>query len=422
MSNPRASKLLAARAAAAALHLALIAAASHAGVYALATDQQAPAARAPLAAPATRTDFVRAYLRFERTLADAKTAPTGPRRVTLHRGFDDLAGDFLRGDTAGAIARLEALTRTIDPQAPALDLPPRTALARPANELRASLSRRLDLALAAHPELRLPADAARSRIGLIVDEFNENITIQLLSDPAVIAREVAAEIDTLAAGTNPYQRRLGDWWRSIHVSDGLDLPTRIFAPDAASFARRPPLPLVIALHGAGGDENMFMEAYGRGKLKALAQEHGFLVASPSTTVLASNPLALDALFAALHEDYGLDDRRVYLVGHSMGAGAAALLAGTRRDMIAAAACLAGGPQRAPTGPLAPMLVWGADQDPIIPARRLRAAALDGARAALPIEYRENAGAGHTLMVPEVLAEAVAWLLKHQRAPEPPAQP
>lgn len=363
---------------------------------------------------ATRAEVARAYIRFEMAYA-AKPPAAGRERSAIHRRFDALTGVFFSGDNAKTARELDRLTGVLDAGAPAFVFPARGALSRPAARMRGEWLARLDGVKAAGEEHGAAVRAARSRVGLVVDEPDDGMLIQTLSDPARLAGEVEAEVAAIEAGRDPYRRRLGDWWMAVHVADGVEMPVRVFAPSAASFERRPPLALVIALHGAGGDENLFMEAYGRGKIKALADEHGFVVASTSTTMMAGQPRALDALVADLHAHYGLDERRVYVVGHSMGAGAAALLASTRREVIAGAVCIAGGPQRVPTGPVAPMLVWGAELDSMIPARRLRAAA-EGAKAAgLPVEYREAAGAGHVLVVGDVLAEAVAWLLKQKRA-------
>lgn len=368
-----------------------------------------------VAAPviATRAEVARAYIRFEIAYAAKPPAP-GRERSAIHRRFDDLTGAFFGGDNAKAARELDRLTGVLDAGAPAFAFPARGELAHPAARMRAEWLARLDGVKAVSDEHGAAVRAARSRVGLVVEEPDDGMLIQALSDPARLAGEVEAEVAAIEAGRDPYRRRLGDWWLAVHVADGVEMPARVFAPSAASFERRPPLALVIALHGAGGDENLFMEAYGRGKIKALAEEHGFVVASVSTTMLAGQPGALDALLADLHAHYGLDERRVYLVGHSMGAGAAALLAATRREAIAGVVCIAGGPQRVPTGPVAPMLVWGAELDSMIPAGRLRRAA-EGARAAgLAVEYREAAGAGHVLVVGDVLPEAVAWLLKLKR--------
>ncbi len=400
--------------------LALIVAALLAAATAPAREPPAPPA-APAPAPfiATRADLARAYLRFETAYA-ATPPPIGPLRSRLHARFDGAAAYFFRGDLSGAVAHLDALTLELDAHAPPFTLPSRGPLTGPAHALRAALAARLN-ALAHDPDLAPARAAARSRLSLITDDPDQAHLIQLLTNPARAAAELAAEVGALEAGTDPYRRRTGDWWLTIRTADGIELPARLYAPDAASFERRPPLPLVIALHGAGGDENMFMDAYGRGRIKALADQHGFIVASVGTVQLGGQPGALDALLAQCRAHYGIDERRVYVVGHSLGAGAAALLATTRRDVVAAAACIAGGTQRIPAGACAPILVFAAEHDGIIPARRLRAVAESAAATGLPIEYREAQGAGHVLIVNDVLPDAVAWLLTRQR-PDPPAPP
>ena len=43
------------------------------------------------------------------------------------------------------------------------------------------------------------------------------------------------------------------------------------------------VPLVLALHGAGGSENMFFDGYGDGKVARLCAERGWLLAAPTGT-------------------------------------------------------------------------------------------------------------------------------------------
>lgn len=90
------------------------------------------------------------------------------------------------------------------------------------------------------------------------------------------------------------------------------LPARIFIPASAKTRK---VPLVVALHGAGGTENMFFEAYGAGLVKKLCNDRGWMLLAPR------NGIAIENLQLVINE-LPVDPERVIFIGHSMGAGQA----------------------------------------------------------------------------------------------------
>lgn len=76
-----------------------------------------------------------------------------------------------------------------------------------------------------------------------------------------------------------------------------------------------PKAIVIALHGAGGSENMFFESYGAGKAVSLAQRRQWVFIAPR---LGTNPVTLSLDW--LKKEFGITDLPVFLMGHSMGGG------------------------------------------------------------------------------------------------------
>jgi poly(3-hydroxybutyrate) depolymerase len=205
---------------------------------------------------------------------------------------------------------------------------------------------------------------------LLVDTVSAERSAEFLAEPTALARAVTAEVAALEKGRNPYARREGDLWRSYRGTNGSTVPVRVIAPPGAASKS---MGVLIALHGAGGDENMFAMAYGQGVAARLARENNLLFVSPATTPFMSSAVQFDSLMAVLGRDYRIDPARVYLMGHSMGAGAAARLVQERPQAIAAVACLAGGSAVTAAG-APPMLFIGAALDPIIPAARVKAAA------------------------------------------------
>lgn len=224
-------------------------------------------------------------------------------------------------------------------------------------------------------------------------------------------RDLRAELENLKAKRDPYRQRKGDLWRTVRVGD-RDLAMRVFAPDAACGEK--PCPLVIALHGAGGDENMFFEGYGNGTIVELAKEHGFLVAAPLVGFAGLSTTAFDALLTELGYDYAIDPARIYVLGHSMGAGAAAGLASSRRERIAAVACFAGG--SAPKDrKMSPTRIWAGELDPLAKPDGLVSLAKKASSEGAPIECEVVKDYGHTLVVGARLPQAIEWLLAHRLA-------
>ena len=99
-----------------------------------------------------------------------------------------------------------------------------------------------------------------------------------------------------------------------------------------------PAPLVIALHGLGGNEDAFFDFYDRAPV-TLAEQHGFLMAAPlgyrvdgfyGATMGGAPDAAMRRRLELSETDvlevvrlmrahYNVDPNRIYLIGHSMGA-------------------------------------------------------------------------------------------------------
>ncbi len=121
------------------------------------------------------------------------------------------------------------------------------------------------------------------------------------------------------------------------------LPIRLRAPSAPADG---PRALVLALHGAGGSENLFFEGYGAGAIVALCEARGWILVAPRLAPV--EPFDAAALVDALAAFLPVDRGRVFLVGHSMGAMQASAALNAAPGLARAAALLAGaGGIRAP---------------------------------------------------------------------------
>lgn len=248
----------------------------------------------------------------------------------------------------------------------------------------------------------------RARVSLLADEPDETNSAQFLADPVALASALQDELAALQLGRDPY-RRTGDIWRVLQMPTG-QVPMRLYVPPQARAVDS--LPLVIALHGAGADENMFLEGYGHGRIRTLADSLGFIVASPMTVDFARDPATLDTLLAVVARANRFDRRRVYVLGHSLGAGVALRLAFARRGDIRAAALMAGAGTVPTTQTVVPTLFLAAERDLVIPAARVRASYEQLRDRGAPVEFALAEGWGHTLLIGPELLRTVEFLLRH----------
>ena len=255
-----------------------------------------------------------------------------------------------------------------------------------------------------------------SRNGLLTDEPSRNKSSEFLAPFDTLLDSLAAELAALQEGRSPYPRD-GAWWTTVQAGKTA-IPCWFDAPSRE--ARGRPAPLLIVLHGAGGDESMFLHGYGQGAVVKAAVAKGWVVASPGTTAMTTNPAATRAVVAAASAMYAIDPARIYVAGHSMGGAATSMIARRLRDVVAATVCFAGG-SIDPKEPCAPTLVLGAEIDPLIPASRLAANVAKAAAAGLPVSYELCTGNGHTLIVGDQAARALAFLEGRRLKPTDPAE-
>jgi poly(3-hydroxybutyrate) depolymerase len=194
--------------------------------------------------------------------------------------------------------------------------------------------RQLETAAAAAPlevraDLRYPADYIRKINRGIVEMGQFNVGAELTAAEAIAA---AAK-----AGKNPFVGRTGGFERHyLFEAAGEIMPYRVYVPTTYNASK--PYPLIVALHGLGANEDSLMDGYNR-NLPTLAEERGYIVVAPlgyrvdgfygfslptdatpgdRRRVELSEQDVLEVLKRA-RADYRIDDSRIYLMGHSMGA-------------------------------------------------------------------------------------------------------
>ena len=253
---------------------------------------------------------------------------------------------------------------------------------------------------------------------------------------------VAAEIakaETIVAqskgGKDPFKGRTGDFERH-HLLAGANeiMPYRVYVPKNYSASR--PTALVIALHGLGANEDSFFDSYAQ-LPPQLAEKHGFLMAAPlgfrrdgfyGSGIMGGTDAAsrrrgensekdvLEVL-RRMKAAYNVDDSRIYLIGHSMGAIGTWALAAKYPETWAALVAFSGtgAPSLAERMKGIPQLVVHGDADNTVnvSGSRNMVAALKKLDAS--VTYVEVPGGSHTDVVVPNLPRAFEFLAAQKKS-------
>lgn len=210
-----------------------------------------------------------------------------------------------------------------------------------------------------------------------------------------------------------------------------------------------PAPLIVALHGLGGDSNFIV----RGRLVDLAEEGGYIVVGPmgynvsgwyGSPVIPMGPQPPRPNLAALSEldvltvleiaraEYAVDPNRVYLMGHSMGGAGTIYLGQKHADRWAALAAIAPAAfmmqpdQKAILGRIrdakVPLMITQGAADPVVPATNTRTWAAEMAGNGMVQEYVEMEGRDHGNIIADGMPAIFRWFAAHRRTPPPPFTP
>jgi predicted esterase len=211
--------------------------------------------------------------------------------------------------------------------------------------------------------------------------------------------------ERLAQVKEPYYNpsRPGEFWLAVPTGKTASV-IRVRIPPKLDPAK--PVPILFALHGLGGSENIYFDGYGNGLVPKLASERGWLVVATRVGGSFAGGAAPDvpAILDALAKRYPIDAKRVYLIGHSMGAAQAAALAQQNPGRFAAVAALGGGGRVAKPEAVkgVPFFVGCGKQDFALAGARALHQALAEAKAA--VTFREYDDVEHMLIVREAAAD------------------
>src|SRR3954469_24186877 len=293
---------------------------------------------------------------------------------------------------------------------------------------------------------RLEADAAkapealRAEILFPVDRM-KNVNRGRLElrtfDPE---RDLAAAEAIAAAvkgGKDPFAGRTGDIRRHYRLDAANEiLPYRTYVPTTYTGGKA--FPLIIALHGLGGTEDAFFDNYEKA-FPPLAESHGYIVAAPlgyrvdgsygwglgnppadptiRSTQERSEADVMEVL-RLVRQQYKIDENRIYLAGHSMGAIGTWKIAPKYPDLFAAIATFSGSGQPATLERIrhVPEFVVHGDNDPTVNVEGSRAMVARAKELGIEVKYIEVPGGTHSSVVAPNFAGAFEFFDAHVKRP------
>lgn len=265
-----------------------------------------------------------------------------------------------------------------------------------------------------------PASTDKESVAYLVsllDALADAATFEANYPAARLLAEAEAALKLAQAGKNYYGGdKSGQFWLNLNTASGKFV-SRLFAPDAVKKGK--PLPLVVALHGAGASENLFFEGYGNGLIVKMCRERGWLLVSPRSGYLVFN-MPVGAIVDEVARLYAVDRSNVFVVGHSMGAAQAVAAAQETPNLFAAVAALGGSGKVSAAAKVkaVPFLVGVGDGDFAFEgARKLAKQLKDG--GVENVELKEYTDIEHIMIVREALPAAFALFeksMKKQFAP------
>jgi predicted esterase len=206
--------------------------------------------------------------------------------------------------------------------------------------------------------------------------------------------------------------------------DGRLVPYRVYVPTTYDKSKK--YPLVMLLHGAGGDENNFLDRY-QGLWPKLAEERGYIIAAANgrgpvsgyTKESGGEQDVMDVI-ALVEKNYNIDAAREYLAGHSMGGGGTWRLGFAYRNRFAALAPIAGTrPSPAidaaiSTGRKVPIMVICGGKDALVPVEGCRQVADKLKSLSYDAKYLEFQNDDHLSVAVVSIKDIFDWFDAHRK--------
>lgn len=247
-------------------------------------------------------------------------------------------------------------------------------------------------------------------------------------------QEAESLLDSLEEGKDPLKGALGDTRLHYYLEEADEIiPYRIYVP--SSYDGSTQFPLIVVLHGLGGTENSFFDR-GAGLLPKLCERYGYILVAPmgyrdngGYGRGKDSPLAerrrlselsekdVMSVLSLVRDDYEIDDRKIYLTGHSMGGNGTWYLATEYPDLWAAIAPCAPGsvtPDNLDISRIQhlPVLVIHGDADVVAPVTASRSMVAKMMELGMEYEYTEVPGGTHGSVLEPNLPNIIEFFNEH----------
>jgi predicted esterase len=280
---------------------------------------------------------------------------------------------------------------------------------------------------AARPDVLYPIDRMRN--------VNRGRLELRTFDPDKDFADAQAVAAASRGGKNPFAARTGDFKRHYLLeAAGEIMPYHLYVPSTYNGSKA--YPLVVLLHGLGGTEDSFFDGYDK-KVPALAEQHGYIVAAPlgyrvdgfygwGLGTPPADPSArrqqelseqdVMRVLQMVRQQYRIDDARIYLGGHSMGAIGTWRLAPKTPETWAGLAMFAGSGAPATLERIkhVPEFVVHGDADATVNVQGSRAMVAKAKELGIEVTYIEVPGGTHGGVVAPNLAGMFDFFDAHKK--------
>ena len=306
-----------------------------------------------------------------------------------------------------------------------------------------------DLASRLEADARRAPEALRADILFPIDRM-KNVNLGRLELRTFDPDHDFAEAESIAAavrlGKNPFAAKTGDFKRHYLLESASEImPYRLYVPTSyTSGAQGAAFPLIVALHGLGGTEDSFFTGYDN-LMPKLAEQHGYIIAAPlgyrvdgsygwglGNQPADPNTRRLQErseddvmqVLRLVRQQYRIDENRIYLAGHSMGAIGTWKIAPKFPEIWAAIAPFAGSgtPSTLERIRHIPEFVVHGDDDRTVSVQGSRSMVARAKDLGIDVTYIEVPGGSHSGVVAPNLAGMFEFFNAHRKGGRNTSQP
>jgi poly(3-hydroxybutyrate) depolymerase len=306
-----------------------------------------------------------------------------------------------------------------------------------------------DLASRLEADARRAPEALRADILFPIDRM-KNVNLGRLElrtfDPARDFAEAESIAEAVRLGKNPFAVRTGDFKRHYLLESASEImPYRLYVPTSYTPGTQgTAFPLIVALHGLGGTEDSFFTSYDN-VMPKLAEQHGYIVAAPlgyrvdgsygwglGNQPADPNTRRLQErseddvmqVLRLVRQQYRIDETRIYLAGHSMGAIGTWKIAPKFPEIWAAIAPFAGSgtPSTLERIRHIPQFVVHGDDDRTVSVQGSRSMVAGAKDLGIEVTYIEVPGGSHSGVVAPNLPGMFEFFNTHKKGGRNTSQP